>query len=365
MDSENRPPENRTDETTQNPPTNPPPERASTQPRRRRRWPWVVGGLVALGFVGLLVTAVVVVAVVAADGGGTAGGPSAIPFDEEYVSGDGTDKVVSIPVEGVIASGGDAIAGQSSTVTPEGLQDALDQASQDPDTAAVVLEVNSPGGGVTASDEMYRSILEFKEKSNMPVIVSMGDVAASGGYYISAAADEIVANETTLTGSLGVIISLNNFTELADKYGYKQVVIKSGKFKDIGSSFRDVTREEREIFQSVIDESYNEFVSVISKGRDLPEKEVREIADGRIYSGRQARDLDLVDEFGDLERAAEIAAENANVKNPTVVRYVQTPGFLDLLQARLAPPEPEAIQLIKAAGIDLSPRPMYLYRPGI
>ena len=365
MDSENRPPENRTDETTQNSTTNQPPERASTQPRRRR-WPWVVGGLVALGFVGLLVIAVVVVAVVAADGGGgTASGPSATPFDEEYVSGDGTDKVVSIPVEGVIASGGDAIAGQSSTVTPEGLQDALDQASQDPDTAAVVLEVNSPGGGVTASDEMYRSILEFKEKSNMPVIVSMGDVAASGGYYISAAADEIVANETTLTGSLGVIISLNNFTELADKYGYKQVVIKSGKFKDIGSSFRDVTPEEREIFQSVIDESYNEFVSVISKGRDLPEKEVREIADGRIYSGKQARDLDLVDEFGDLERAAEIAAENANVKNPTVVRYVQTPGFLDLLQARLAPPEPEAIQLIKAAGIDLSPRPMYLYRPGI
>ncbi len=365
MDSENRPPENRTDETTQNPTTNQSPERASTQPRRRR-WPWVVGGLVALGFVGLLVAAVVIVAMVAADGGGgTASGPSAIPFDEEYVSGNGTDKIVSIPVEGVIASGGDAIAGQSSTVTPEGLQDALDQASDDPDTAAVVLEVNSPGGGVTASDEMYRSILEFKEKSNMPVIVSMGDVAASGGYYISAAADEIVANETTLTGSLGVIISLNNFTELADKYGYKQVVIKSGKFKDIGSSFRDVTPEEREIFQSVIDESYNEFVSVISKGRDLPEKEVREIADGRIYSGKQARDLDLVDEFGDLERAAEIAAENANVKNPTVVRYVQTPGFLDLLQARLAPPEPEAIQLIKAAGIDLSPRPMYLYRPGI
>jgi len=229
----------------------------------------------------------------------------------------------------------------------------------------VVLEVNSPGGGVTASDEMYRTILEFKKKTDMPVVVSMGDVAASGGYYISAAADDIVANETTLTGSLGVIISLNNFTDLADKYGYKQEVIKSGEFKDIGSSFRELKPEERKIFQSVIDESYDEFVSVIAKGRDLPEDRVREIADGRIYSGKQAKELDLVDEFGDLDRAAALAAENADVKGPTVVRYVQTPSFLDLAQARLAPQEPQAVQLAKAAGVELSPRPMYLYRTGV
>ena len=353
MDSENRPLDNQ------------PQSPSAEQPRRRRRWPWVVGGLVALGLVGLLVVAVVVVAVVAGGGRGTAGGSAPIPYDEEYVSGDGSDKVISIPIEGVIASGGDAVSGQTSTATPEGLQDALDQASNDPDTAAVILEVNSPGGGVTASDEMYRSIQEFKKKTDMPVVVSMGDVAASGGYYISAAADEIVANETTLTGSLGVIITLNNFTELADKYGYKQVVVKSGEFKDIGSSFRDIKPEERKIFQSVIDESYDEFVSVIVKGRGLPEKKVREIADGRIYSGKQAKDLGLVDDFGDLDRAAEIAAEKANAEDVTVVRYVQTPGFLDLVQARLAPKEPEALQLMKAVGIDLSPRPMYLYRPGV
>ena len=357
MEADNRPPANQPSDA-QNRPAEPP-------RRRRRRWPWVVGGLVALGFLGLLVAAVVVVVVVSGGGGGVAGGSAPIPYDEEYVSGDGADKVVVVPVEGIIASGGDAVSGQNATVTPEGLEDALDQAADDPDAAAVVLEVNSPGGGVTASDEMYRSILEFKKRTDMPVVVSMGDVAASGGYYISAAADSIVANETTLTGSLGVIISLNNFTELADEYGYKQEVIKSGEFKDIGSSFRELKPAEREIFQSLIDESYNEFVSVISKGRDIPEDRVREIADGRIYSGKQARDLGLVDEFGDLERAAELAAENANVSGPTVVRYVQTPSFLDLAQARLAPQEPEALQLARAAGIQLSPRPMYLYQSGV
>lgn len=363
MDYENNPPANHPAEP-RNQPTSQQASQPAQQPRRRRRWPWVVGGLVALGLLGLLVAAVIVVVVIAG-GGGTAGGSAPIPYDEEYVSGDGADKVIVVPVEGVIASGGDAISGQNSTVTPEGFEDALEQAADDPDTAAVVLEVNSPGGGVTASDEMYRTILEFRQKTDMPVVVSMGDVAASGGYYISAAADEIVANETTLTGSLGVIISLNNFTDLADKYGYKQEVIKSGEFKDIGSSFRELKPEERKIFQSVIDESYDEFVSVIAKGRDLPEDRVREIADGRIYSGKQAKELDLVDEFGDLDRAAALAAENADVKGPTVVRYVQTPSFLDLAQARLAPQEPEAVQLAKAAGVELSPRPMYLYRTGV
>lgn len=356
---ENNPPANQSNQPRQAEPVN----QSENTPRRRRRWPWVVGGLVVLGLIGLLVVAIIAV-VVLAGGGATGGaGSNPTPYDEEYVSGDGDRKVIVVPVEGVIASGGDAVSGQNSTATPEGFEDALEQAADDPDASAVVLEVNSPGGGVTASDEMYRTILEFKEKSDMPVVVSMGDVAASGGYYISAAADEIVANETTLTGSLGVIISLNNFTELADKYGYKQEVIKSGEFKDIGSSFRDLKPEEREIFQSVIDESYAEFVDVISKGRDIPEDEVRKVADGRIYSGKQAKELDLVDEFGDLDRAAQLAAQRANTKNPTVVRYVQTPSFLDLAQARLAPQEPEAIQLAKAAGIEPSPRPMYLYKP--
>ncbi len=320
----------------------------------------MVGGLVALGLVVLIVGLVVVVLALGAAGSGV----QTASFQEEYVSGTGTDKVAVVPVEGTIASADTSVPGTQPPVTPEGLADALDQAAEDQAVAAVVLEVNSPGGGVTASDEMQQSILDFKRTTGKPVVVSMGDTAASGGYYISTAADRIVANETTITGSLGVIFSLTNFAELADEYGVRQEVIKSGEFKDMGSSFRDLTPEEREIFQSLVDESYDEFVEVIVQGRDIPEERVREIADGRIYSGEQARELGLVDSFGGLDEAAKISQELANVQGATVVRYVQPETFTDALLARLAPREPEALRIAEEAGLDLDPMPYYLYLPG-
>jgi protease IV len=328
--------------------------------RRRRRWPFIVGGLVALGLLVLTVGVVVLVLAVGAAGPSA----SAAVYEEEYVSGEGPDKIAVVPVEGVIASADNTVPGTQPPVTPEGLADALQQAEEDPSVAAVVLEVNSPGGGVTASDDMQQSILDFKESSDKPVVVSMGDVAASGGYYISTAADRIVANETTLTGSLGVIFSLTNFSELADEYGVEQEVVKSGEFKDMGSSFRDLTPEEREILQSIVDESYDEFVEVIVDGRDLPEQRVREIADGRVYSGQQARELGLIDSFGGLDEAAEISQDLAGIEGATVVRYVQPETFTDALLARFAPQEPEAVQVMEAAGLNLEPKPYYLYLPG-
>src|SRR5215211_4119825 len=198
------------------------PERQTAEPRARRRWPFVVGGLMALGLIGLAIVAVVLIL--------AAGGPTAPPvYNEEYVAGVGPDIIAVVPVEGTIAPADNTLGGTQPTTTPEGLADALRQAGQDTSVVAVVLEVNSPGGGVTASDEMHQSILDFKKNTDKPVVVSMGDTAASGGYYISTAADRIVANETTLTGSLGVIIPLNNFAQAAEKYGIRQVVIKSGK----------------------------------------------------------------------------------------------------------------------------------------
>jgi protease IV len=314
---------------------------------------------VALGLVGLAVFAVVLILA-----SGIASGPTApVLYQEEYVAGDGTDKIAVVPVEGTIASADDALGGVQPTVTPEGLADALRQAGQDPSVVAVVLEVNSPGGGVTASDQMHQSILDFRENTNKPVVISMGDVAASGGYYISTAADRIVANETTLTGSLGVIFQFNNFAEAADKYGIKLVVIKSGKYKDLGNAFRDLKPEEREIFQSIVDESYSEFVDVISEGRGIPEDRVREIADGRVYSGTQARELGLVDSFGDLDEAYAIAGRLAGTKDTLVVRYIQEPTLTDTLLARLSPSEPQAEQIMDAAGLNLEPKPYYLYRP--
>ena len=213
-------------------------------------WPFVVGGLVALGL--LFLTAFLVVLVLAA-GASDPSAASAV-YEEEYISGAGEAKIAVIPVEGEIAASQNTVADVQPTSTPEGLADALKQARDDGNVAAVVLEVNSPGGGVTASDMMQQSILDFRASSGKPLVVSMEDTAASGGYYISTAADRIVANETTLTGSLGVFIPLLNFREAAEKYGVTQTYIKSGKYKTMGSSWHELTPEEREIFQSIVDE---------------------------------------------------------------------------------------------------------------
>jgi protease IV len=303
---------------------------------------------------------------VAAPGtGGTGGAPSgAATFEEEYVSGEGDEKIAVLPVQGAILPSDSSVGGQLPTSTPEGLRDALTQAEEDEGVEAVVLEVNSPGGGVTASDEMYRAIRDFQEEADKPVVVSMGTTAASGGYYISTPADSIVANETTLTGSLGVIIQLPNFSEAADDLGVGQEVIKSGEFKDIGSPFRELTPEERDIFQGIVEENFDRFVEVIVEGRGLPEEEVREFADGRVFSGQQALDLGLVDELGDLETAARVAREEAGIEEATLVRYTQTPGFADLLRLRLAPQPPEALRIAESLGLDTTSEPKYLYLPG-
>jgi protease-4 len=338
------------------------PENANdgTGGRRRRRWPFVVGGLVALG---LLVLAVGLVVVVLAMG--TTGPRAQVAvYEEEYVSGEGPTKVVVVPVEGTIASADSTVPSTQPPVTPEGLADALQQAEEDPTVAAVVLEVNSPGGGVTASDQMHQSILDFKESSGKPVVVSMDSVAASGGYYISAAADTIVANESTLTGSLGVVIPLLNFSEAAEKYGVTQNYIKSGEFKTMGSSWNELTPKEREVFQTIVNQGYDEFVEVIVEGRDLPEERVREIADGRVYTGQQARELGLVDSLGSLDEAVEVSQDLAGVEGATVVRYVLPESLTDTLLARLAPQEPEALQIAEKAGLTLEPKPYYLYLPG-
>ena len=309
-----------------------------------------------LGLIGLAIVAVVLIL--------AAGGPT-VPtvYAEEYVAGDGPYRIAVVPIEGTIASADNTVGGIQPTTTPEGFADALRQAGQDTSVVAVVLEVNSPGGGVTASDEMHQSILEFRKNTGKPVVVSMGDTAASGGYYIATAADRIVANETTLTGSLGVIIPLNNYAEAANKFGIKQVVIKSGKYKDMGSAFREMTPEERDILQSFVDDLYAQFVDVISEGRDIPKDRVREIADGRVYSGLQAKKLGLIDSFGGLDEASAIAGNLAGTSDTTVVRYVQQPSFTDRLLARLALEKPQAEQIMDAAGLNLEPKPYYLYRP--
>lgn len=177
---------------------------------------------------------------------------------------------------------------------------------------AIVLRINSPGGGVAASQEIYREV--SKTVSAKTVVASMGSVAASGGYYVAAGADKIVANPGTITGSIGVIMGFTNFQELLKKIGLTPVVIKSGKFKDIGSPTRVMTDEEEKILQQFTDQVHDQFVDAIAKGRKMDKTTVESIADGRIMTGETALSLGLVDELGNLEDALALAGKLAGIE---------------------------------------------------
>jgi len=186
---------------------------------------------------------------------------------------------------------------------------------------AVVLRIDSPGGGVAASQEIYEAVKSFRE-SGKPIVVSMGSVAASGGYYVACGADSILANPGTTTGSIGVILEVPNFKGLLDKIGVKFEVVKSGTFKDTGSPYRDMTSRERKYLQSYINDAFGQFVSVVAENRRLKKEEVLSFADGRIFTGQQAIELGLVDRLGDYDAAIRLAAEMAGLKGkPKTYRF--------------------------------------------
>jgi len=196
---------------------------------------------------------------------------------------------------------------------------------------AVVLRVDSPGGVVAPSQEIYEEVKRFASKKK--IVVSMGSLAASGGYYISAPATMIYANPGTITASIGVIIKLSNIEALMDKIGIKATVIKTGKYKDSGSPVRELTAEDRAMFQSVIDSTHNQFVKAVASGRKLPEDDVRRIADGRVLSGEQAMALKLVDRLGTFQDAIEEAGKMAGIKGePEIILPPKKKvNYLDLL----------------------------------
>jgi protease-4 len=211
----------------------------------------------------------------------------------------------------------------------------LKKYSKNPGIAAIVLRVDSPGGGVSASQEIYAEIKRAKGKGKK-VVVSMGAVAASGGYYISAPADVIVANPGTITGSIGVIMEFPILKDLFKKLGVKFEVIKSQEHKDIGSPFREMSPKERALLQGVVSSVYEQFISVVVENRKISEKKVREIADGRILSGAQAKEFGLVDTLGALEDALRVAADMVGIKGePQVWQERKRIRISDLLFNRL------------------------------
>ena len=236
--------------------------------------------------------------------------------------GNFTEKVAVIHLDGAIIDLGSP--GFFDSYDHKAILRMIEKAFSDDTVDGIVFKVDSPGGGVYETAEIYRTIMEGKEKSDKPFYVSMGSMAASGGYYVAAPADKIFAEASTITGSIGVIMESTNFSGLAEKYGITFNTIKSGKHKDIMSSTREMTEEEREILQSIIDEMYDEFVQVIADGRNLDEKRVREIGDGRIYTGKQAKEIDLIDEIGNLDDTIDQLMADHNLEDATVVEYSYT-----------------------------------------
>jgi protease-4 len=230
-------------------------------------------------------------------------------------------KIAIIYVDGVIVGG----RGQGGILGEQGGTDAIirqiHEAKDDATVKAVVLRINSPGGSAPASQEVGTEIKKLRASGKI-VVASMGDIAASGGYWLAAVTDKIYANPATMTGSIGVYIPYSNWEELYNKIGVHQEKIKSGPHKDILSPERQMTTEERSIIQTMVDDLYNQFVTVVAEGRKMDPARVRQLADGRIYTGSQAKDLGLVDELGTMYDAIDGAAQLAGIKGkPEIKEY--------------------------------------------
>jgi protease-4 len=249
----------------------------------------------------------------------------------------GGDKVAVIRIEGVILDSREAI-------------EELRRYRENPNIKAIVLRIDSPGGGVVPSQEIYTEVRKARADGKVKLVASMGNIAASGGYYIAAATDKIVANPGTLTGSIGVIMELANVKALLEKVGVQSVVIKSGKHKDLASPFRTMSPEDRALLQGVLDDVHDQFIQAVADGRGLQPDRIRDLADGRIFTGRQAKTVSLVDELGDLQDAIKLAGRLVGIPGePRVVETRKRFSIRNLLDnlfgGKLSPLNPMDISL--------------------
>lgn len=250
--------------------------------------------------------------------------PRIKPLEEETVEGKGSSKILILDLSGLLSE--DVVSFSLGAPPPRvpllaRVREELRKAEDDDRVRALIVRINSPGGTITASDIVYHELLAFKERKKVPVIAAIMDVGASGGYYAALAADTIVVNPTTITGSIGVVMITVNAQGLMEKIGVAPLAIKSGPMKDAGSPFRSLTEPERAVFQGVIDDMYGRFVRLIVQSRKMPEDRVRAIADGRIYTADQAMGLGLVDRIGYLEDVVSLAKERAGLTEAKVVMY--------------------------------------------
>lgn len=228
----------------------------------------------------------------------------------------GKEKIAVVDVNGIITESDEIVR-------------KLKKYGKDSSIRGIIVRINSPGGGVAPSQEIYSEILRLRRDKGKRVVASFASLGASGGYYIASAADKIIANPGTITGSIGVIMPFSNMEDLLGKIGMKAGVVKSGKFKDLASPTREMTPEERDILQASVNDVHSQFIEAIAKGRGMEAEKVRALADGRIYTGRQALEAGLVDKLGGFEDAVDLLAELASMKGePGIIREKEEKGLL-------------------------------------
>jgi protease-4 len=275
------------------------------------------------------------------------------PLKEKVVSGYARDKILLMDVSGLIMEGPRkpwfSLAG---FIDPGRVKEELEKAAKDRRIKAIVLRINSPGGTVSASDMIHHEIAAFKKEHNLPVVACLMGLAASGGYYVAQAADVIVAHPTGVTGSIGVVAMKLNVKGLMEKVGVESDLVKSGQWKDFWSPFRPASPEEKQMMQCIIDDFYRRFITVVAQGRNLAQPEAKRLADGRIYTAEQARDVGLVDRLGYLDDAIDLAKARAGITEARVVLY-HRPGSYRPTVYSLTP-----------ELLPLGPQFLYLWWPG-
>ncbi|MEG0260309.1 MAG: signal peptide peptidase SppA [Lysinibacillus sp.] len=291
---------------------------------------------------------------------------SELALYETVLEGDNHEKRIAyLSLNGTIQDVGSGTVWQQVTYDHQFFLEQLDNILIDTTVQAVVLSVNTPGGGVTESAEIYKKLLQIKEERQIPIYVSMGSMAASGGYYIAAPADKIFANRDTITGSIGVIMQSINYQELAEKVGVRFETFKSGEHKDMLSPMREVTEEERAMLQDMVNESYEEFVDIIEKGRNMSETDVKKVADGRILGGTKALEAGLIDEIGDEEATIASLRADYNLEDAVLFEYSYDMGgwqsYLGMKLGSVFGPSAEEQMLAKIMSEYSSPKMMYLY----
>jgi protease-4 len=290
-------------------------------------------------------------------------------LEEKTVEGEGDTKILLLDVTGIISEEKRRVSGIFENVSMiDEFREALKKAESDKRIAALVIRINSPGGTVTASDILHHEILRYKKKTGKRVVACLMDVAASGGYYVALAADEVVAHPTTITGSIGVIAVKFNVQELFNKIGVGQETIKSGDMKDILSPFRPSTPEEKKILQEIIDQLQGRFVEVVTAGRkDLDRPAILRLADGRIYTAQQALEYKLVDRVGYLDEAIEGVKFSLQLSKASVIVYYRPGSYKSTIYSNLNGGGSPVFNLISIEGENLlstqGVRFLYLWAP--